>query len=457
MQKSEYVTDKTLRAWLRAGATDRGIGGGLTFIASPAAAKRTTATWLLRYRFGGAHKEKVLGRYPDLSLKDAREAARRDRALVQQGVDVAAAKRIARIDAQERHTVKSLGQAWFERYIVKTYKHPEVVERVLRRHIYPMIGQVPVREVRPWHIDKTLTAIVEAGAPTVANDAMRHLLRMFHFASKKLWVQINPVTGFELSDAGGEEKSRERWLALHELVALAKAMRNNDSFGRINELSVWLLLALCVRKMELLSAKWEEFDLTRGIWLLRSARTKTSEPIEIPLTAQVMTWLDEVRVFACGSEYLFPIRRRVRRLQGAARKNRYEHMSPDTLNVALKRLELDHIEHFIVHDLRRTARTHMAALGIGRFVAERALNHKLGDVEGIYDRHDYFDERDVALERWCKLLESIRLGELDHCDAPSDRTVRRSRAAARLHDGSNALYLPDGAEESPSPKLIEMK
>lgn len=230
-----------------------------------------------------------------------------------------------------------------------------------------MIGRVPVREVRPSHIDRTLTRIVEGGAPTVANDALRYLFRMFHYALKKQWVNTNPAAGFGLSDAGGTEKSRDRRLALHELVVLAKAMRNNGSFGRQNELSVWLLLALCVRKMELLSATWNEFDFRRGVWMLRGGRTKTGEQIEIPLAAQVMAWLEEVRIFACGSEYLFPARRRIRIRGGIARKNRFEHVSPDTLNVALKRLPLNGVEHFTVHDMRRTARTHMAAMGVNRF------------------------------------------------------------------------------------------
>ena len=65
------------------------------------------------------------------------------------------------------------------------------------------------------------------------------------------------------------------------------------------------------------------------------------------------------------------------------RENRFPHVSPDTLNLALRRLKLDGVEHFTVHDMRRTARTHMAALGVDRFVAERALNHKVRDVEGI--------------------------------------------------------------------------
>ena len=66
------------------------------------------------------------------------------------------------------------------------------------------------------------------------------------------------------------------------------------------------------------------------------------------------------------------------------------------------------LPHFTVHDFRRTARTHLAALGVEPHVAERCLNHKLKGVEGIYNRHDYFEERRRALEAWGQLL--LKLG-----------------------------------------------
>ena len=83
MAKSTTVTDRTLKAWLHAGSVDRGIGDGLTIVAALASAREGKASWVLRYRFGGQNKEKVLGRFPDVSLKNARELARQDRAKIQ--------------------------------------------------------------------------------------------------------------------------------------------------------------------------------------------------------------------------------------------------------------------------------------------------------------------------------------------------------------------------------------
>lgn len=437
MNDIERVTDKTLRAWLHAGPVDRGIGGGLTFAATASGAMRGQASWVLRYRLGGSEKEKVLGRYPDLSLKDARELARQNRACIQQGVDVAAEKRAQKLKAAEQCNVAEVAQAWYERHIEASYKHPEVVARVIRRHINPVIGKLPLAEVRSVHIDKVLTQIVAAGAPTVANDALRYLFRMFHFAVKRRWIEANPASGFEIADAGGTEPSRQRWLNRDELVGMAEAMRGTTAFGRQNELAVWLLLALCVRKMELLSARWAEFDLQRGVWSLHPSRTKTNASIDIPLASQVLAWLEEVKVFSCGSEFLFPARRLIHMKRGIPRKNRFGHISPDTLNVALKRLSLDDMEHFTVHDMRRTARTHMAALGVDRFVAERALNHKVRDVEGVYNQYDYFEERKDALGRWALMLEAVSLGppspSVPAATAPTTRTTARPpRASAKI-------------------------
>lgn len=405
------ATDKTLRAWLNAGPVDRGVGDGLTFVATEAGSRQGKASWILRYRFGKREREKVIGRYPDISLKDARDLARKDRAQLQQGVDVGAVKRQERLKAIDMHNVEGLANIWFERHIAGKYKHPEVVERVIRRYIKPVIGKLPVEEVRPVHIDSVLTKIVDGGAPTVANDALRYLFRMFHFAVKRKWIDSNPAYGFEIADAGGTEKSRERWLNREELVTLAEAMRDTENFGRLNELSVWLLLALCVRKMELLSAQWTEFNMETGIWSLQPSRTKKSSAIDIPLAPPVIEWLQELKVCSAGHAYLFPARRLVHIRNGVPRKNRFPHVGPDTLNVALKRLPLKDIDHFTVHDMRRTARTHMAALGVDRFVAERALNHKVRDVEGVYNRHDYFNERKEALTRWALLLLATSRGE----------------------------------------------
>jgi len=419
------ITDRELKAWLAAGAVDRSVGEGLTFVASASAAQAGKASWILRFRLNSRPKEKVLGRYPELSLKDAREQVRQDRAQIERGIDVAAAKQAEKALVLVVPTVQRLGEIWFARYIQPRYKHPEVVARVLRKHINPVLGSVAPPDVQPAHVDHVLTRIVAAGAPTVANDALRYMSRMFRMAVRNHWIERNPAADFDLVDAGGDETARDRWLSLEELQQLARAMRTTPNFGRENELAVWLLLALCVRKMELLSARWAAFDLAAGVWTLSRENTKTRSAIRIPLAEPVIAWLKEARVFSFGKPFVFPARRLVHRRLGEARTNRFDHVGPDTLNVAFKRLQVLDMEHFTVHDMRRTARTHLAKLGVDRFVAERSLNHKLGNVEGIYDRHDYFAERHAALGAWAAVLAQVERG------MKVDGTSKSPRAGSR--------------------------
>jgi len=88
------------------------------------------------------------------------------------------------------------------------------------------------------------------------------------------------------------------------------------------------------------------------------------------------------------------------------------HIQESTLPVALAkvRAELPDVPNFTIHDFRRTARTHLAALGVDPVVAERCLNHRIRGVEGIYNRHQYFDERRVALTQWANLLVALEAG-----------------------------------------------
>ncbi|MBA4341938.1 MAG: integrase, partial [Methylibium sp.] len=169
------LTDRELKAWLADGGTNRSIGEGLTFFASAGAAIKGKASWILRFRLHGRLREKVLGRYPELSLKDAREKARKDRILIEQGIDVAAEKQAEKAQLTEVPTVQKLGELWLERYITPNYKHPEVVARVLKKHVYPTMGSLTPKDVKPMHIDRALQKTVAGGAPTVANDALRYI------------------------------------------------------------------------------------------------------------------------------------------------------------------------------------------------------------------------------------------------------------------------------------------
>jgi integrase len=404
------LTDVEIRNWIKSGERFdmRSIGDGLYLRFREVDA---APLWRFRYRFDGKARVMNLGSYSDLSLAEARKTAKELRARVALGHDVAAEKQerkataVAAIEAEKRAiTVGHLADEYFERMILGRWKHPNIVRSRIEKDIKPNIGRLKVEDVKPLHIDAMLQTIVKRGAPTIANDVLRWTRRMFDFAIKRHMIQYNPAGAFDLSDAGGQEEARERALSREELVKLFEAMRNAKGFSHENMLAVKLLLLLAVRKQELTAARWEEFDLDKAVWYLPAERTKTEAAIDIPLPAPAIEALRDLHRLACGSEWVFPARKAQHRM--------IPHIHENTLNVALSKVKplMSNVPPFCVHDFRRTARTHLAALGVEPHIAERCLNHKIKGVEGIYNRHGYFDERRAALELWARFLEGCESG-----------------------------------------------
>lgn len=408
------LTDVQIRTWIRSGKHFEGKsdGGGLTlrFRASDRVPR-----WLLRYRIGGVARVVGIGTYGTLSLAQARETARELRASVDLGHDVAAEKKerkaaaVAKIEAERNAvTVATLCDEFMAERILggpRPWKHPEIVRSRIERDIKPAIGNLPLTDVKPADIDALLKAIVKRGAPTMATDVLRWLKRMFDYAIKRGITETNPAAPFDPSDAGGTEKPRDRWLTRDELARLFRAMRDARGWTYQNTLTVRLLLMLAVRKSELIGARIDEFDLDAAEWHLPAERTKTGEALDIPLPTQAVACLRELVRLAGGSAWLLPARKMQTRM--------IPHIDPNTVNAAIAksiRPLLPRVPNFTVHDFRRTARTHLAALGVPSHVAERCLNHKLKGVEGIYNRHAYFDERKAALQGWADLLEQLERG-----------------------------------------------
>ncbi|MGJ8670664.1 MAG: tyrosine-type recombinase/integrase [Oceanococcus sp.] len=401
VNRRKRASDVQVRAWHQTPPPSaQSCGGGLYFRARGGGVSQ----WVFRYTLNGRARWLALGRYPERTLAEARQAARRAKADVVDGKDVAVEKRRERQVALDAATIGGLANDWYQHQVVSRINHPKVVRRRLDNHIIPVIGGVYLDEVRAADIDRLLRK-VRVKYPATASNCLRDLKKMFKFACKREWMENNPAANFELSDAGGRSQPRTRYLKSPELAELFRVVQAEPRFGRINVIALQLLLALCVRKMELLAARWDEFDLGQGVWAMpanESVRGSSMKKraIDIPLAPAVILWLQELKVFSAGSEHLFPARR-------VSKRRRFPHISPDTLNAALKNsIDID-LGHFTVHDLRRTARTHLSELGVTPDIAELALNHKIRGVRGVYDQHDYFSERSDALSKWAARLVEL--------------------------------------------------
>lgn len=398
------LSDIQLRAWLREGkrVAGKGDGGGLTFTLSAQGA----ASWTLRYRMAGKAKELTLGRYPDLSLAEARKEAAAKRVDVHQLIDVAAVKQLKKAESKLVANVEQLANLWLNNTVRRRHKHPEVTERVFRRDILPTLGKSDTKVITTAEITRLLAKINASGRPTIANDVLRYLKAMFAYGESLGMVDRNPAERIRLEHAGGQEKSRTRALSTSEITKLLIAIKNAGAkFGRDNELAVMLLLALACRKMELFGAKWDEFDFSSHKWRIPGTRVKTGESRDLALAPLVVEWLQELKIRAYGSDYVFPARRE-------SKQKRFAHVSPDTTLRALH--ELKHgLEAFTVHDLRRTSRSLMADIGVPFDVAEKILGHKLPGLAHVYDRGHSGEQQRSALHNLANHLQQLTTGKFD--------------------------------------------
>jgi len=404
------LTDIEIKNLIKAGKPlAKSDGDGLTFTLSSSG----TAAWTLRYRFGGKQRELTIGRYPDVTLAMARDLAAKKRVAVNDGVDVATAKQDERRAAEKAAqlervgTVKALYGEWFPRMIGRRWKNPRQVAGVFDLYILPALGHLAVADVRRADIAAMLRPLIDRGILPTARKVRQYTEMLFDWAIEAELIEANPAARRTRKRKGselGQVTSRDRALSLAELAAFFQAMRG-PNFPPYAAAALKLLLATGARKMELLKSTWDEFDLVAGDWRIPGGRTKTGAAIRIPLSPWALAILKEQAARRIN-DYVFPVlMRSKRKITG--------HLGETALNFALFRMKAD-IAHFTVHDLRRTTRTHLAALGVAPHIAEMCLNHKPGKgIEAVYNVYDYFEERRAALFALADLLAQCERGEVD--------------------------------------------
>lgn len=404
------LTDIQLRQWIKQATPIKGVsdGGGLTFTLSEAG----TASWVLRYRSNGARRELTLGNYPDISLGDARKLASQHRAAVDRGEDPAAAKAAKKKEAATpKWTISKLAEDYRSKRLT-----PEAFASVTRyyrnrdldRVIIPRLGSMPVEDVTGKDVVRMLreaneTWTISKRVYDTANGMLKH-------AAGLHLIDVNPCAGVDLRALFGERPPvKERvMLSTDDLRTL---FATADKLGTLNALTLRILFATCVRSRELTAARWEDIDLEAGSWFVPDEATKTRNGFYVPLTAPVVGWFRELKVLAGDSPWVLPAR--------VARKAD-QPITARTLWAAITRAFDDgrlKITKFTPHDARSTAKGHMRNLGVSEYDSERALNHVVGGVAGIYDVRKELPEKRRALEVWTSFLLSLMSNQSSTAEA----------------------------------------
>jgi integrase len=258
------------------------------------------------------------------------------------------------------------------------------------------------------------TADVVALIETVKHRSVAELVftavsEIFKHGIARHAVTANPCAGIAVSAICGKREPKRKRLKLteSELRIILPAL---DTVGPQNALAVKSLLATCTRIGELAQAKWTDIDFDRGEWFVPDANSKTGKGFTIPLPAKAVDWFKALASFAYGSPYVLPARQ-ARRKRAYGGEVHFERTALDAMLHKLCDRLGDRVRRFTPHDLRSTARSHLAGLGVNTIVAERCLNHALGGLIVVYDQHDYISERRAALARWVDFIVACETGQ----------------------------------------------
>jgi integrase len=337
--------------------------------------QKAGAFYYVRYRLGGGQRIKSLGLHGHLTPDTARAQAYAALGKAAVGVDPF---------PEASPAAESFG-AEVERYLVQ--RKPKLkprsfveVERHLTKDAKPL-HSTKLNEIDRRKIAVLLGGMETANGPHARNGARSSLSAFFTWAIREGLIETNPVAGTAKAEDGGP---RDRVLTQEELATIWRGL-GEDRFSDI----VRLLILTAQRREEIGGLRLSEIDFDRGLIVLPPARTKNKRHHELPLSPQASAILrraitkahDRIGVFGVNG---FPI--------GGW------HGPKVSLD---RRVPLS--KPWRLHDLRRTAATMMAELGVLPHIIEAILNHVSGHkagVAGIYNRAKYTDEMRDALRRW---------------------------------------------------------
>ncbi|KEP68009.1 integrase [Thioclava dalianensis] len=377
---------------------------GLNLIVQPTGKKG----WAVRYRVNGTHRRMTLGAYPVLSLADARQRAREVFAAAAEGRDPAEEVRAAKAPKpqEDRDKVQTLlGQ--YEKRHLKSLKSGATVKRELDRFVGAEWGDRDIHEITKRDVIDLLDGIADSGRVVTANRIRAYLSKFLNWCVERDILPMNPATGVK---PVAKETSRDRVLSDDEIRWLWQAC---DDLGFPWGPFTQTLLLTGQRLGEV--AGMTDNEVSGDLWHLDAKRTKNGRAHDVPLSKTVRDVLARVERIE-GKPGLIYTTTGETPLSGF-HKGR-NHVAEKMAEVAERETgEPVEIPHWTFHDLRRTAATGMARLGIPVRVTEAVLNHVSGTGGGIvavYQRHDYADEKRKALNAWARLVREIVTGKADN-------------------------------------------
>lgn len=351
-----------------------------------------SASWIIQYRPKiQKQRRMVIGKLKSMAPEQARTRAAELLAKVRLGEDPQGAKLDARYAVPVKRT--TLGKV-VELYLDDAEKRQKASTfKETHRHLsrdWSLLHPMPVASIEREHVAIEIKRIASATGPINANRARANFSAMFSWAIGEGLATHNPIIG---TNKATDEKPRERVLSAEEIRAVWEATGSSSDFDRL----VRLLLLTGQRREELASMGWSELDLEQRTWLLPSERTKNGQQHLMPLSESVMAILTSI-AHRDGRDLVF-----------GKGKGGFSGWSQCKARLDQR----SGVTGWRLHDLRRTAVTSMAELGVQPHVIEAVVNHvsgHKGGVAGIYNRATYAAEKRQAMTIWADHVASIVAG-----------------------------------------------
>jgi integrase len=376
-----------------------GARGRPTFFAVRRRAGDPQPTWVL------------LGTYPTVSLADAREAARSALTALIDGKDpvaLKAAKRLAEAEAEREaadNTFAAVAERFNDWYRATPGKGRTLrrtasgVAATIARELTPVWGERPIADITKRDVTRVVQAILaraprpepgkrrrQSGGPYAARATFAAARLIFGWAHRPAQglIPTDPTADLDPIDLHGAPMTRERVLEDDELRRVWLAAEATPyPYGPL----VRLLILTGARLREVAEAKWTEVDLEAAELTVPASRMKMNKSHLIPLTSAAAAIVRDLPRFE-GGDYLFTTTGGRRPISGFSK---YRAKFNETLG---------DIDHFVIHDLRRTCRTGMSSLRVLLEIRERVIGHLPGGIVATYDHHDFKEEKREALEKW---------------------------------------------------------
>jgi integrase len=369
-------------------------GGGLHLLVHPNGGKY----WRFKYRVDGKEQEMALGVYPEVSLKQARQRHQAAREMLASGVDPNQDKRdrkLAALDAA-RTTFGGLAQEWVE---VKLSGLTEAtIERntsVLNLHLLPHLGHRPVGEITSPELLSVLRRVEATGAIETPRRAKSIAGQVFRYGIATGRCERDPSA--DIRDALKPTQSTH-YGALVKPDEVGRLMLAIDDYhGSMVVRCALLMSALTFQRPgNVRSMEWDEIEGDE--WRIPKEKTKTREPIIVPLSKQAMKVLEEIAPLSGHGRYVFPSAR------GGSRQ-----LSDGAVRTALRSMGYDRSQ-MTAHGFRAMARTLLdEALNQRVEWIEMQLGHRVADVHGrAYNRTQFLPERAKMMQRWANYLDTVR-------------------------------------------------